>query len=99
KLRPGIKIHNGEDLNAEALKLNLDTYAGVPGSPQGAPLFSNVQEEWFDSTEIVDDLTVKVHINEPLPQYPSFLYGNGRVGIVAPEQLNAGDECATKLIG
>ena len=99
KLRDGVTFHNGEKLDATALKLNLDTYAGVAGSPQGAPLFSNVQEEWFGSTEIVDPLTVKVHMKEPLPQYPAWLYGNGRVGIVAPEQLNAGEECATKLIG
>jgi peptide/nickel transport system substrate-binding protein len=98
-LREGITFHNGEPLNAEAVKLNLDTYAGEPGSPQGAPLFTSVQEEFWGGSEVVDDLTLKVTMLKPFPGYPGFLYGTGRAGIMAPEQLNAGEECATRMIG
>jgi peptide/nickel transport system substrate-binding protein len=98
-LREGITFHNGEPLNAEAVKLNLDTFAGEEGMPQGAPLFSSIQEEFWGGSEVIDDLTLKVTLLKPMPGYPGFLYGTGRVGIMAPEQLNSGEQCATRMIG
>ena len=99
KLREGITFHDGTPLNAEAVKLNLDTFAGEPGAPQGAPLFSSIQEEFWGGAEVIDDLTVQVNLLKPMPGYPGFLYGTGRVGMVAPAQLNAGEQCATQMIG
>jgi len=98
-LREGIEFHDGTPLNADAVKLNLDTFAGEPGAPQGAPLFTSLQEEFWGGAEVVDDLTVKVTLLKPMPGYPGFLYGTGRVGMVAPAQLNAGEACATQMIG
>ncbi|MEX2268203.1 MAG: ABC transporter substrate-binding protein [Acidimicrobiia bacterium] len=99
KLREGVTFHDGTPLDATALKLNLDTYSGEPGAPQSAPLFSSFLQKLLVSNDIVDDLTVLVRLTQPMPQYPSYLYGTGRFGIVAPAQLNLGDECATTMIG
>lgn len=98
-LRPGIKFHDGTPLDAAAVKLNLDTYGGAPGAPQPAPLFGNITKPFQESVEVVDPLTVRVNMKQPMPQYASALWGVGRVGMVAPAQLNAGEECSTRLIG
>jgi peptide/nickel transport system substrate-binding protein len=104
-LRPNIKFHDGTPLDATALKLNLDVF-GLSGPardaanmPQAAPLFSNVNKDIYDHSEIVDPLTVKVTLKQPVPSYRAYLYGTGRVGIVAPAQLNSGPSCSTNMIG
>jgi peptide/nickel transport system substrate-binding protein len=104
-LRDGVTFHDGTPVDAEAVKLNLDTF-GLSGDartaanpPQTAPLFSNVQKDTYGSSEVVDPLTVKVTLKQSVPGYPAWLYGTGRAGIVAPAQLNSGDACASTLIG
>ena len=49
--------------------------------------------------QVVDPLTVKVVLNTPVADFPAYLYSSGRLGIAAPAQLNAGEDCSTKLIG
>jgi peptide/nickel transport system substrate-binding protein len=98
KVREGVTFHDDTPLNAEAVKLNLDTFAGLPGLDNAGVLFPSILT-FYEGTEVVDDLTVTVTLNEPVPQYPAFLYGTGRVGIMAPAQLNSGDACATDMIG
>ena len=46
--------------------------------------------------QVVDPLTVKVVLNTPVADFPAYLYSPGRFGIVAPAQLNAGEDCSTK---
>jgi peptide/nickel transport system substrate-binding protein len=48
---------------------------------------------------VVDPTTVKVTTNTPVVDFPNYLYSTGRFGIMAPEQINAGADCATKMIG
>jgi peptide/nickel transport system substrate-binding protein len=97
-LRSGVKFHDGTPLDAVALKLNMDSWRGAPGAPNvGALLpfvFQNVED-----VQIVDPLTVKVVLDTPVADFDMGLYGVGRFGIMAPAQLNAGSDCATKMIG
>jgi peptide/nickel transport system substrate-binding protein len=97
-LRDGITFHDGTPLDADAVKLNLDAYRGAPGAPNGGPLFEKIFDFIADVT-VVDPLTVKVTLNTPVVAFPSYLFSQGRIGIMAPAQLNAGDDCATKMIG
>ena len=97
-LREGITFHNGEALNADVVKLNLDNYRGAPGAEQGGLLFSIILK-FIADVQVVDPLTVKVVLNTPVPSFPQWLYANGRVGIMAPEQIASGDSCATNMIG
>jgi peptide/nickel transport system substrate-binding protein len=92
-LRPNIEFHNGEPLNAEALKMNLDAW-------KGGILLSQVLEDMGEVT-VVDDLTVTVATTVPWPAFGSALYGNGRFGIAAPEQIadTSSEFCKNNPIG
>ena len=91
KLRPNIKFHNGEPLNADAVKLNMDAW-------KKGRLFQFVYGNMGDVTK-VDDLTLKVTTKTPWAAFPGYLYLQGRAGIVAPAQLADPGTCATNLIG
>src|SRR5450759_3920196 len=97
-LRPGVQFQDGTPLDAAAVKLNLDSYRGAPGAPNSGPLFSIVLQ-FVSDVSVVDPMTVKVTLKTGNPDFPAYLYSNGRMGMVALAQLNAGDACATKLIG
>jgi len=97
-LREGVTFHNGEALDADAVKLNLDAYRGAEGAPNSGPLFTVVLK-FIESVTVVDPQTVTVQMNTPVSNFGGYLYSTGRFGMMAPEQLNAGEDCATKLIG
>jgi len=97
-LRDGVKFHDGTPLDAAALKLNMDSWRGAPGAPNVGPLLPFVFQNVTD-VQIVDPLTVKVVLDTPVADFDMGLYGVGRFGIMAPAQLNAGSDCATKMIG
>ncbi len=91
KLRPNIKFHDGTPLDSAALKLQLDKDVA---SFLVGQAFKSV-----DSTEIVDDLTVKVNMKEPWVAFPGALAGQAGF-IAAPAQLNATGAASTdKPIG
>ena len=97
-LRDGVKFHDGTPVDAAAVKLNLDSLRGAPGAPNSGSLFPIVLNAFQDVTA-TDPLTVTVTLNTPIPSFPDALYGTGRFGIMAPAQINAGEDCATKMIG
>jgi peptide/nickel transport system substrate-binding protein len=97
-LREGVTFHNGEALDANAVKLNLDAYRGAEGAPNSGPLFPEVLK-FVSDVVVVDPLTVQVTTSVPVFDFPNYLYSTGRFGIMAPEQLNAGEACSTTMIG
>ncbi len=97
KLRPNIKFQDGSPLNAQVVKNNLDAYRG--NYPARKPLlfifvFQNVAD-----VSVVDDMTVKVTTKTPWPSFPAYLFGSGRIGIMAQAQLDDPTTCDTNLIG
>jgi peptide/nickel transport system substrate-binding protein len=97
KLRPNVKFHDGSPLDADALKLNLDSYRGANpkiNSRLNGFVYSNIAD-----VEVVDPLTVSVTTKTPWPAFPAVLFNGGRAGIAAPAQLNDPATCATNLIG
>jgi ABC-type transport system substrate-binding protein len=91
KLRPGIKFHNGEPLNADAVVLHFDR---LKKSFLTGQAFTPMQR-W----EKVDDLTVKVSMSTPWSTFPYYLSRQGGF-IPAPAQYNAPDaERTGKPIG
>jgi peptide/nickel transport system substrate-binding protein len=96
-LREGITFHDGSELNAEVVKNNLDAYRGAYEGRN--PLlfiftFSDVEEVTVD-----DEMTLTVSTRRPWVAFPSFLYGEGRVGIMGQAQLDDETACARNLIG
>lgn len=73
KLRSGVSFHDGQPLNADAVKMNLDGHRKSPlTSPAIAPI---------ESVDKVDDLTVAVKMKEPWVAFPAYL--TGQIGYVA----------------
>lgn len=59
KLRPGVKFHDGEPLDAEAAKFSIERHMTIPGSFRKSELSS------VDHVEIVDPLTIKLVLKTP----------------------------------
>jgi peptide/nickel transport system substrate-binding protein len=66
KLRPGVKFHNGEPFDANAVKFSFERINRAD--------FKSPQKGWFgtiDRVEIVDPLTVRFHTKAPDPAMPA----------------------------
>lgn len=82
KVRSGVTFHDGEKLNAAAVKQDLDAVK--------ASVLTGSAFEPVTSTSIVDDLTVAVHMSIPWSVFPATL--TSQVGLIAaPKQLTSKD--------
>jgi peptide/nickel transport system substrate-binding protein len=59
KLRPGVTFHDGEKLDAAAVKFNLERHKSMPGSNRRGELAP------LASVDVVDPLTVKLNLSAP----------------------------------
>jgi peptide/nickel transport system substrate-binding protein len=59
KLRPGVKFHDGELLDAEAAKFSIERHINMPTSFRKSELAS------VDHVEVVDPLTIKLVLKNP----------------------------------
>jgi peptide/nickel transport system substrate-binding protein len=62
RLRKGIKFHNGEPLDAEAVKFSLERLADPKLKLRGAPPFAPLSQ-----VEVMDPHTVRIHTKAPWP--------------------------------
>lgn len=97
KLRSGITFTDGSPLDAETVKLNLDSYRGK--NPDiSSSLFSLVLRTITDVT-VTDPTTVVVKMSAPWVAFPAYLFSFGRMGMMAKAQLTDNQTCPSKLIG
>src|SRR5262249_20800712 len=90
ELQPGVKFHNGEDFNADAIKFSLERYLDpAEKSPNVQVLAGNIKE-----MTVVDPLTIDITTKTPifsfaadmtdlLPQPPAYFKSVGRDGFAA----------------
>ncbi|MET0627270.1 MAG: ABC transporter substrate-binding protein [Acidimicrobiia bacterium] len=89
-LRDGVKFHDGTSVDAAAVAANIDAYKSNILVGQG---LKNIASVTVDSPT---QLTVTT--GTPWPEFPWFLYLDGRMAIAAPAQL-ASPDCDKNLIG
>ena len=81
-LREGVKFHNGEPFNADAVKYTFDRLLGEVGST--GPQRSNYTS--IEKVEVVDENTVDMILNKPDPVMLTKLSGYGAM-IVPPAYI------------
>jgi peptide/nickel transport system substrate-binding protein len=92
KLRQGVKFHDGETMNAAAVKYSLERHQTMAGSNRKGELSS------VASVEVIDDSTVALHLSAPYA--PLIAQLTDRAGmIVSPKAAEAlGDKFGTKPV-
>src|SRR4051812_46886441 len=89
KLRKGVKFHNGEPFNAQAVKFSFERAAGEKSTNKDKRTFANL------SARVVDDETIVLLTKEIDPDFP-FLLGQATAIIVEPKSA---DTNATRPVG
>lgn len=83
KLREGVKFHDGEDFNAEAVKANLDRILDKEVASPRYFLY-----EMIASVEVIDEFTVQIKTEYPFAPLYAHLSHNGGA-IVSPKSIEA----------
>ena len=82
RLRAGVKFHDGEALDAEAVKYSLERHLSMQGS------FRRSEINSMERVEVVDPLTVRIVLKEPFAPFVAQL--TDRAGmIVSPKAAQA----------
>jgi peptide/nickel transport system substrate-binding protein len=85
KLRQGVKFHDGEPMDAAAVKFSLERHLTMPGSNRKAEISA------LHSVEIIDDHTVKLVLDKPFA--PLLAQLSDRAGmIVSPKAAQAASD-------
>src|SRR5438309_2295379 len=92
KLRPNVKFHDGEPLDAEAAKFSLERHLTMQGS------FRKPEIAAIDHVDVVDPLTIKVVLKSP--SSPLIAQLSDRAGMmVSPKAAkDAGDKFGSKPV-
>jgi peptide/nickel transport system substrate-binding protein len=92
KLRPNVKFHDGEPLDAEAAKVSLERHLTLQGS------FRRPELAEVDNIQVVDPLTIRLNLKRPYSPLLSQL--TDRAGMMmSPKALKeAGDKFGQKPV-
>jgi peptide/nickel transport system substrate-binding protein len=79
KLRPGIRFHNGEPVDAAAVKFTFEYLLQAEGKLPIRSAFT-----WLKDVELVNDLTFRLHVHRAIPSLPDVLT---RLHVLPPRYL------------
>ena len=86
KLRPGVKFHDGEPLDAEAAKFSIERHLTLAGSFRKPELAS------LDHVEVVDPLTIKLVLKAPFSPLIAQLTDRAGMMVSPKAAREAGDK-------
>ena len=86
KLRPGVKFHDGEALDAEAAKFSIERHLTMPGSFRKPELAS------VDRVEVVDPLTFRLVLKAPFSPLIAQLTDRAGMMVSPKAAKEAGDK-------
>ncbi len=92
KLRPNVKFHDGEPLDAEAAKYSLDRHRTMQGSFRRAELAE------VDSVDVVDPLTIKLNLKKPFSPLLAQLTDRSGMMVSPKAAKEAGDKFGLKPV-
>jgi peptide/nickel transport system substrate-binding protein len=92
KLRPGVKFHDGEPMDAEAVKFSLDRHMTMQGS------FRRPELSIVDKVVVVDPLTVRLELKSPFAPLIAQLTDRSGMMVSPKAAREAGDRFALKPV-
>ena len=92
KLRPGVSFHDGELLDAAAVKFNIERHKTLPGSNRRGELAP------VTSVDVVDPMTVRVNLNAPFSPLLAALSDRAGMMVSPKAALAAGDKFGQKPV-
>src|SRR5436309_7149105 len=92
KLRPNVKFHDGEQLDAEAAKYSLERHLNMQGS------FRKPELAAIDTVEVVDPLTIKLHLKTPFSPLIAQLTDRAGMMVSPRAAKEAGDKFGLKPV-
>ena len=92
KLRPGVTFHDGEKLDAAAVKFNIERHKTLPGSNRRGELAP------VASVEVVDALTVRLNLSAPFSPLLAQLADRAGMMVSPKAALAAGDKFGARPV-
>lgn len=92
KLRPGVKFHDGEALDAAAAKYSLDRHRTMNGS------FRRAELSQVDSVDVVDPTTIRITLKAPFSPLIAQLTDRAGMMVSPKAATEAGDRFGQKPV-
>ena len=92
KLRPGVSFHDGEKLDAAAVKYNLERHKTMPGSNRRGEL------ALLSTVDVVDPLTVRLNLSAPFSPLLATLADRAGMMVSPKAAQAAGDKFGSKPV-
>src|SRR5687767_10732911 len=92
KLRPGVKFHDGEPFNGEAVRFNIERHLNTPGS------FRKTEIADVKSVDVLNDLTVRLNLSQPLVPLLATLTDRAGMMISPKAARELGDKLGTRPV-
>jgi peptide/nickel transport system substrate-binding protein len=92
KLRPGVKFHDGEPFNAEAVKFNIERHINTTGS------FRKTEIGQIARVDVLDDTTVRLNLSEPLVPLLAALTDRAGMMVSPKAARTLGDKFGTRPV-
>src|SRR5438045_9221392 len=92
KLRGGVTFHDGEKLDAEAVKFNLERHKNTPGSTRRGELAP------VASIDVVDPMTVRLNLSAPFAPLLTVLTDRAGMMVSPKAAKDAGEKFGAKPV-